>query len=118
MALLRGNTGAFYLNGSVPGLDDDEVAGPDELERQVMMDEWGAVLALPVSGRKGWIKAAVDDSGSVDFERTASFCRSYAESTCPRIIYPMVLIKPLRIMRHLLGNHGTNCLPGIVVAYS
>jgi len=31
--------------GSVPGLEDDELADPYELERQVMMDEWGPILA-------------------------------------------------------------------------
>ena len=38
--------------GSVPGLDDEELATPEELERQVMLAEWGPVLALPVRGIK------------------------------------------------------------------
>ncbi len=37
--------------GSVPGLDDEELASPEELERQVMMEEWAPVLALPVQGK-------------------------------------------------------------------
>ena len=43
--------------GSVPGLDDEELAEPWELERQVTLQEWGPVLALPVRGRGGWIAA-------------------------------------------------------------
>jgi hypothetical protein len=38
--------------GSVPGLDDEELASPEELERQVFMQEWGPVLRLPERGRK------------------------------------------------------------------
>jgi hypothetical protein len=53
--------------GSVPGLEDDELADPYELERQVMMDEWGPILALPVKSRKGWVQPNVDEDGSVDF---------------------------------------------------
>ena len=34
--------------GSVPGLDDSELADPDELERQVFVQEFGPLLALPV----------------------------------------------------------------------
>ena len=33
--------------GSVPGLDDDELADPQELERLVYIEEWGPILALP-----------------------------------------------------------------------
>ncbi len=64
--------------GSVPGLDDDELADPDELERQVMREEWAPVLALPVQKRRWGIMPAIDESGgvdwgafgTVDFERT------------------------------------------------
>ena len=63
--LLSGDRGNKY--GSVPGLDDEELADPDELERQVMLDEWGPVLALPVKGRKRGIEPAVDETGGVDW---------------------------------------------------
>jgi hypothetical protein len=53
--------------GSVPGLDDSELADPDELERQVYMQELGPVLALPVKGGKSWIEPVVDESGGVDW---------------------------------------------------
>jgi len=64
--------------GSVPGLDDEELATPEELERQVMREEWGPVLALPVNGRRRGTTPGVDESGgiewgaygTVDFERT------------------------------------------------
>ena len=53
--------------GSVPGLDDEELANPDELERCVMRAEWGPVLALPVKDRKGWIQRNIDEDGRIDF---------------------------------------------------
>jgi hypothetical protein len=53
--------------GSVPGLDDSELADPDELERLVFMQEFGPVLALPVKGGKSWIEPVVDESGGVDW---------------------------------------------------
>ena len=65
------------LYGSVPGLDDEELATPEELERQVMLDEWGPVLALPVRGSKGFRPDFADNGGvefdafaTVDFQRT------------------------------------------------
>ena len=56
--------------GSVPGLDDEELAHPDELERQVLRHEFREVLALPRppgAGEEGLDRSAF---GSVDFERT------------------------------------------------
>jgi len=53
--------------GSVPGLDDNELANPDELERQVLRQEFGPVLALPVTGSKCLIKPNIDQDGSVDW---------------------------------------------------
>ena len=53
--------------GSVPGLDDAELADPLELEREIMLEEWGPVLALPVKGGRNWIGPAVDESGGVDW---------------------------------------------------
>lgn len=32
--------------GSVPGLDDEELADPRELERQLLLQDWGPILAL------------------------------------------------------------------------
>ena len=49
----------------------------EELERQVFLDEWGPVLALPVRGSKGFRPDFVDNGGvefnafaTVDFKRT------------------------------------------------
>jgi len=75
-ALLSVDRGNRY--GSVPGLDDEELADPDELEREVMLEEWGPVLALPVNGNRSGIRPVIDESGvvdwgafgTVDFERT------------------------------------------------
>jgi hypothetical protein len=53
--------------GSVPGLDDTELADPDELEREVILEEWGSVLALPVKDNGDSIRPVVDEAGGVDW---------------------------------------------------
>jgi len=58
--------------GSVPGLDDEELAEPWELERQVFLDEWGPVLALPVRTKRGWIQPGYDEDFGIDFGAFAS----------------------------------------------
>ena len=63
--------------GSIEGLDDEELADPDELERQVSREEWAPILALP-EPRRSSIRPAVDEDGrldwgafaTVDFERS------------------------------------------------
>ncbi len=63
--------------GSVPGLDDEEPADIEELERQVLLQAWGPILALPVRTKRGWIKPTIDNDlgvqidafGTVDFQR-------------------------------------------------
>jgi len=52
--------------GSIPGLDDSELADPDELERQVFMQEYAPVLALPLEGKSA-IRPDIDESGNVDW---------------------------------------------------
>ena len=53
--------------GSVPGLDDDELADPVELERQVMKQEFAPVLDLPGKGKSSGIRPDVDECGGVDW---------------------------------------------------
>jgi hypothetical protein len=63
--------------GSIEGLEDEELADPDELERQVFREEWAPILALP-EPRRSSIRPAVDEDGrldwgafaTVDFERS------------------------------------------------
>jgi len=59
--LLRRCKGNRY--GSVPGLDDSELADPDELERQVLMQEFGPVLALPIKASRSVIRPEIDENG-------------------------------------------------------
>jgi hypothetical protein len=62
--------------GTVDGLEEDELADPEELERQVFLQEFGPVLALPRDRRTGWLPV-VDSAdgmdwgafGSIDFQR-------------------------------------------------
>ena len=53
--------------GSIEGLDDSELADPRELERQVFLQEWGPILALPIRHRKSAVQPAIDEDGSVDW---------------------------------------------------
>jgi len=67
--------------GSIEGLEDDELADPDELERQVMAEEWGPVLMIPVKKGHSGIQPAIDESGGVDWGAfgTVDFERSRPE---------------------------------------
>jgi hypothetical protein len=51
--------------GSVPELDDEELADPAELERQVMLQDWAPVLAIPVETAAWASRPAVDESGGI-----------------------------------------------------
>ncbi len=53
--------------GSVPGLEDEELASPAELERQAFLAEWGPILALPCKGFNGCIRPIVDEFGHLDW---------------------------------------------------
>ena len=66
--------------GSVPGLDDDELADPAELEGQIYQQEFGPVLALPVKGSKSGIGPVVDEAGGVDW---GAFGTVDFERLCP-----------------------------------
>ena len=57
--------------GSVPGLDDSELANPDEIERCVLRAELGPVLLLPERKLK-WYSPAWDTHADVDFNAFGS----------------------------------------------
>ncbi len=67
--------------GSVPGLDDDELADPAELERQVFLAEWGPILALPRRHEPRGVRAAIDEEGRPDWGAfgTVDFARTLPE---------------------------------------
>ena len=58
--------------GGVEGLDDSELANPEELERQVYLDEYGPILALPVKNKWHGPRPEIDESGQLDFGAFAS----------------------------------------------
>jgi len=64
-ALLKRKRSNRY--GSVPGLDDSELAGPDELERQVMRQEFEPLLTLPVKPGKNSMTPNTNEAGGVDW---------------------------------------------------
>jgi len=64
--LLRAERSNPY--GSVPGLDDEELLDPAEMERLIIMQEFAPVLALPEpKTRKGWMRPNIDEDGKVDW---------------------------------------------------
>lgn len=83
--------------GSVPGLDDDELADPDELERQVYLAEFGPVLALPVRGRRHGLQPSYDEHGRVDW---GAFATVDFERSMPRPDRMRYKLEALREKRH------------------
>jgi len=92
--------------GSVEGLDAEELADPDELERQVFAEEWAPILALP-EPRRSDIRPAVDESGgadwgafgTVDFERYSGSCdkaRYKAEREREQLRDKLIMLAMLR----------------------
>ena len=67
------------IYGSVPDLDDDELADPDELEEQIYREEFEPILTLPIKAKRGGIRPDYDESGKVDFGAfaTVDFERMY-----------------------------------------
>ena len=65
--------------GSVPGLADEELADPEELERQVVLDMWGPILALPGRGRRSFLRPVIDEFGHLDWGAfgTVDFARQH-----------------------------------------
>jgi hypothetical protein len=53
--------------GSVAGLDDSDLADPNELERQVLRGEFGPVLNLPVAKSKCSMRPNIDQDGDIDW---------------------------------------------------
>jgi hypothetical protein len=53
--------------GSVPGLPDEELTDPAELERQAMIVDWGPILSLPVQSVYGGIRPAIDEDGHLNW---------------------------------------------------
>jgi len=53
--------------GSVAGLDDEELADPEELERQVMLQEWGPILLLSNRHEPRGVRPAIDEEGRIDW---------------------------------------------------
>jgi hypothetical protein len=60
------NRASVSKYGSIPDLPDEELADPEELERQVFIKEWGPILELPVRGAPT-IKPNIDENGCADW---------------------------------------------------
>jgi len=53
--------------GKVPGLDDEELLDPAELERLIIEQEFGPILALPVKTKRGRINPISDEDGHIEW---------------------------------------------------
>lgn len=53
--------------GNVAELEDEKPASVREVERQVFLDEWGPILALPVQSVRGGFRPAIDEFGYLDW---------------------------------------------------
>lgn len=64
-ALIRVERDRGY--GHVPGLEDEELADVQELERQIMLEQWAPILALPCRAYSGGIRPVLDEFGHLDW---------------------------------------------------
>ena len=53
--------------GSVPGLDDEELIEPAEIDRVFLREAFAPILALPVKTKKGGINPNIDEDGTVEW---------------------------------------------------
>jgi hypothetical protein len=72
--IIKVERGSLY--GGVPGLDEEELAEPQELARLAFQKDWGPILALPDPFRHSGFRPDLDEDGnpegafaSVDFAR-------------------------------------------------
>lgn len=100
--------------GSVPGIDDEELADPVELERQVSLQEWGPILRLPNRHEPRGIRPAIDEEGrvdwgafgTVDFECTVPAfdkARYKADKLCDELENVLIM---LSIVKHRLPGRA------------
>ena len=53
--------------GSVPDLEDSELADPGEIMRIIALEQWGPILELPVRMAGSYIRPTVDERGNLDW---------------------------------------------------
>jgi hypothetical protein len=53
--------------GSVPGLSDEELADPETILRQVLIEEWKPILSLPIRKQHRFIRPNLDEHGHYDW---------------------------------------------------
>ncbi len=82
--------------GSVPGLDDEELADPDKLERQVCLQEWGPILALPVPRQWQGPRPTRDEFGNWDWG-----CFGTVDYLCDRPLFDKARYKVEKLREQL-----------------
>lgn len=98
--------------GSVPGLDDEELADPDELERQVHRGEFGPILALPLKGIPGSLKPAIDESGGIDWGAFATVNFERVKPALDKARYKADMLREERNNVLLLLGNATRHVQG------
>jgi hypothetical protein len=77
-AALKVDKGNPY--GSVPGLEDEELADPAELDRWAFREQWGPVLSLPEGRRPSGFRPERDEEGNIEGAfGSVDFCRLHGE---------------------------------------
>ena len=59
-------------NGTIDGLDKDELLSDEELERMVFKQMWKPILDLPVRNKRQWIKPNIDENGDLEWSAFGS----------------------------------------------
>jgi hypothetical protein len=65
--------------GSVPGLDDEELADPCELEHQIMLQDWGPILALRPTRDDFFLHGQWENGVDASAFNTHDFVRKHGE---------------------------------------
>ena len=79
--------------GSVSGLEDEELADPEELERCVLRAEWGPVLDLPRRAPGCPMRPSVDMDGDLDW---GAFATVDFERRQPKLSWEKSKVRELR----------------------
>lgn len=91
--------------GGVDGLDMDELATPEELERWVFEREFAPILALPCRGRRSGIRPGLDENGAVDWGAFATVDFDRMSGAFDRLRYKAECLKEeLRDVLILFSN--------------
>jgi len=107
--------------GSIPDLPDEELADPEELERQVFLQEWGPILQLPVRGASA-IRPDIDENGGVDWGAFGTVDFERISPKLDKARYKLDKLKEELHTLHIMIDTARYCVQGenkyIVLRYA